>query len=69
MLCIIGFVLLFFRKRGGPEIPKIRKASRQMSLFESQERSSDPGMEEAAAVKRPLLYVRGSFSFHLERFL
>jgi len=56
VLCVTGFALLFFLKRGGPRVPGIRKASGPMSLFDSQERRPDPRMEEAAAVKRPLLY-------------
>lgn len=64
LLCLVGFLLLSFRKRGGLKIPKIRKASGPMSLFDSQEVRPDPSMEEAtAAVKRPLLYVCGSGSF------
>ena len=63
MLCLIGFASLFLRKRGGPKIPKIRKASGSVSLFDHQEGRPVPGVAEAAVVKRPLLYVRGSPSF------
>ena len=68
-MCLTLFSLIFFRKRGGLKIPKIRRASGPMSLFDSQEERHDPGTEEAAAVERPLLYVCGTdslyFPFHI----
>jgi hypothetical protein len=63
VLCIIGFGLLFLRKRGDLKIPRIRKASGPGSLFDSKEGRLDPRMEEAAAVRRLLLYVRNTLSF------
>ena len=70
VLCLTGLVIiaLLLRKRGGLKIPKIRKASGPVSLFDSEESlRSDPREGEAAAVKRPLLYVRDLFLLlHLE---
>ena len=57
MLGLIGFALFFLRKGRGLNMPRIRKASGPMSLFDPQEGRLDPEME-AVAVKRPLLYVR-----------
>jgi hypothetical protein len=54
--------IVLLSQTGGPKIPVIRRASGPMSLFDSQEGRPGPGMEEAAVVKRPLLYVRGSLS-------
>ena len=66
VLCLTGLVIitLLFRKQGGLKIPKIRKASGPVSLFDSEESlRSDPREGEAAAVKRPLLYVRSALLF------
>jgi len=68
LLCLTGFLFIFFRKRGGLKIPKIRRASGPMSLFDPQEERPGPGMEEAA-VERPLSYVCGTGSLSLLRFL
>jgi len=68
LLCLTGFAFIFFRKRRGLTIPKIRRASRPMSLFDSQEERPGPGMDETA-VERPLLYVCGTGSLSLPRFL
>ena len=57
-LCLIGLGLVFFRKGRRLKIPKIRRASGPMSLFDPQDSRLDPDVE-AVAVKRPLLYVRG----------
>ena len=62
MLGLIGFALFFFRKGKGLNVPRIRKASGPMSLFDPQEGRLDPEME-AVAVKRPLLYVRAPPTF------
>ena len=42
-------------------MPKIHKASGPMLLFDPKEGKLGLGMEEAAVVKHPLLYVCGSF--------
>jgi len=68
LLCLTGFAFIFFRKRRGLKIPQIRRASGPISLFDSQEERPGPGMEEAA-VERPLLYVCGTGSLSLPRFL
>lgn len=60
VLSLLVFGLFFWRRRG-LNIPRIRKATGPMSLFDPQERRPDLGMEEAT-VKRPLLYVRGNFA-------
>lgn len=60
LLFLVGFALLLFCKRRGLKIPKIRKASGPKSLFDSEERRPNLESEEAVAVNRPLLYVRGT---------
>ena len=54
--------MLFLHKRGSLKIPRIRKASGPMSLFDPQEGKPSFGTEEAVAVRRPLLYVRDFLS-------
>lgn len=49
-------------------MPTIRKASGPASLFDPKEGRPDPRIEEATAVRRPLLYVRGPLSFRSEHF-
>ena len=57
MLCLAAFGLFFLRKRGGLKIPRIRKSSGKVSLFDPE--AERPSMRtEDTAVKRPLLYVR-----------
>ena len=68
VLCILGFGLCFLRKQGGIRIPRIRKASGPMSLFDPQEGKPNLGLEEAVAVRRPLLYVRDFLFFSFQRF-
>jgi len=57
VLCLVTFGLFFLRKRGGLKMPRIRKSSEAVSLFDPE--AERPGLiMEEAAVKRPLLYVR-----------
>lgn len=59
----ICIALLPQRRGEGPKISEIRKASGLMSLLDSQGGRPGSGVEEAAVVKRPLLYVRSSLPF------
>ena len=64
-LCLIGFALFFIRTGRHLKIPRIRKASGPMSLFDPQEGRLDPDVD-AVAVRRPLLYVRSPSLFPCE---
>lgn len=66
VLFLVGCGLHSFCKGRGLRIPKIRKASGPMSLFDSQEWRHNPQGEETIAVERPLLYVCATLPPHLK---